>query len=322
MTFESLLNAVLAPVRAFASPNQRVYGPFLLGALVLALLVAAFSRDRAGLRALVSPKVWLHPSSRLDLGLFAVKPLLRALLVTPWMWSAFSLATWLVGVLDGLWGVPTESGLHPVTIRLLYTGTLFVAWDLSRYLVHRAAHAVPFLWELHKVHHSAEVMTPMTIYRSHPLESLLFQVRGVVVSGLVTGVFFHLFRNEALQYDFLGVNAAGFALNLLGGNLRHSHVWLRYPRWLERVLISPAQHQVHHSSVLEQCHSNYGSWLAIWDGLAGSLRSSHDTPRPLRFGLPEAQLNHSPRGLRSALVGPLVAWGRRFGRGAWGVLPR
>lgn len=306
--------ALCSPLGYPTSPDQRLFWPFLAGALAIALvfLFVTGRRDLRSALGLMSPRVWLHRSSLLDYQLLFAKPVVKALLFTPWMFSTFAVASSVTQALDGWRGVPERSGWQQWQISLAYTLVLFVCWDASRYLVHRLAHGVPFLWELHKVHHSAEVMTPFTIYRSHPLESLLFQLRGIVVAGVVAGVFFHLFRSRAMQYEVLGVNAVGFVLNTLGGNLRHSHIWIRYPRWLERVLISPAQHQIHHSSVLESCHSNYGSFMAVWDWMGGSLRLSADCTRPLRFGLPGRELNHSPHGLLSALVRPVLASVRRL----------
>ena len=69
---------------------------------------------------------------------------------------------------------------------MLYTLVLFVAWDLSRFALHWALHRFETLWQFHQVHHSAEVLTPFTLYRSHPVESLLYGLRGVVVTGVVT----------------------------------------------------------------------------------------------------------------------------------------
>lgn len=312
------LGAVRRPLSYFGDPEQRLFLPFLLGALgvaVLALLAHRRLTLRA-LRGLFTPRVWLHQSSLLDYKLLFAKPVIHALFFAPALLSSYALALWTVGRLDAWRGVPGPTALPGWQLRGLYTLVLFVAWDASRFLVHFLAHKVPVLWELHKVHHSAEVMTPFTLYRSHPLESLLFKVRGILVTGLLTGLFFHLFRLSAVQYDFLGVNAVGFVLNLLGGNLRHSHVWLRYPRWLERILISPAQHQLHHSAVMEQCHSNYGVWLSCWDALLGSLRFS-DEGRPRRFGLPRRELNHSPHGLASALFAPMWAGARALVPRRW-----
>ncbi len=189
-----------------------------------------------------------------------------------------------------------------------YTVVLFVAWDLSKYVLHRLAHQVPALWALHKVHHSAEVMTPLTFYRTHPLESLLFDLRGALVTGVVTGGFFWAFRGAAEPLYLLGVNVLGFAFNFFGGNLRHSHVWLSYPAWAERWFISPSQHQLHHT---HECERNYGAWLAIWDRMGGSLDLS-GARRILDFGLPEGELNHAPDDLLGALVGPVVELLRRL----------
>jgi sterol desaturase/sphingolipid hydroxylase (fatty acid hydroxylase superfamily) len=305
----SAWSALLSPLAYPVSADQRLFWPFLAGALVVAVcaLVVTGGLNRRALLGLFSPRVWLHRSSRLDYQLLFAKPVIRALCFAPWMFGAFEIARSVTAALDGARGIPARSAWPQWQIGLAYTVVLFLCWDASRYAVHRLAHGVPALWELHKVHHSAQVMTPFTIYRSHPLESLLFQLRGILVTGIVSGVFFHLFRSRALQVEILGVNAVGFVLNLLGGNLRHSHVWIGYPRFLERILISPAQHQLHHSAVLAQCHSNYGSFLAVWDWLGRSLQLSADHRRPRRFGLPPSELNHSPHHLGSALLRPMWA---------------
>ena len=71
----------------------------------------------------------------------------------------------------------------------------------------------------------------------------------------------------------LGVPTLGFVLNIFAGNLRHSPFWLRFPAWLERWFLSPAQHQLHHSADPVHYDANYGTWLAIWDRMMGRLPS-------------------------------------------------
>ena len=56
-----------------------------------------------------------------------------------------------------------------------------------------------------------------------------------------------------------------------GANLRHSHVKLKYPSFLEYIFISPHQHQIHHSDNPIHFNKNMGSKLAIWDWLLGTL---------------------------------------------------
>ena len=56
-----------------------------------------------------------------------------------------------------------------------------------------------------------------------------------------------------------------------GATLHHSHIWLTYGRMLEHVFISPAQHQVHHSTDPQHYDRNFGTMLALWDWLFGTL---------------------------------------------------
>jgi sterol desaturase/sphingolipid hydroxylase (fatty acid hydroxylase superfamily) len=307
----SVSASLWGPLDYFLDPNQRLYWPYLLGALLLAIAAGKHSSLWSLAAWPFRRCVWLHRSTFLDLKLMFFKAPLMTLLFVPVAKSTFFLALWLVKQLDVISSVPERNMLSDNTIRILYTVVLFLCWDLSRFLLHSLAHRVPMLWELHKVHHSAKVMTPFTIYRSHPIETILFLLREVLVTASVTALFYYFFRSHALQYEFVGVNVIGFVLNVLGGHLRHSHVRLRYPAWLEHVLISPAQHQIHHSDDPSLLHHNCGAWLAIWDWMRGTLilsRAAH----PSRFGLPPSELNHSPHGLFSAVLHPVIACVRRL----------
>ena len=69
----------------------------------------------------------------------------------------------------------------------------------------------------------------------------------------------------------MNVNAGIFAFYLIGYNLRHSQIWLSYPRWLSYILISPAQHQIHHSIDKKHWDRNMGLIFAFWDWVFGTL---------------------------------------------------
>jgi sterol desaturase/sphingolipid hydroxylase (fatty acid hydroxylase superfamily) len=81
-----------------------------------------------------------------------------------------------------------------------------------------------------------------------------------------------LFPGKVRGYHVLGVDVVGFAFAVLGANLRHSHVWLSYGPFVERLAISPAHHQVHHSVDAKHHDRNFGSALAIWDWMFGTRR--------------------------------------------------
>ena len=105
---------------------------------------------------------------------------------------------------------------------------------------------VPFLWEFHKVHHSALVLTPMTVYRSHPVESFFYATRMAIAQGCAVGLCYFLFGPTLSMADILGANVFIFAFNVMGSNLRHSHVKWSWGKHIEKWFISPLQHQIHH----------------------------------------------------------------------------
>lgn len=304
-----VVEALEAPLRMLIDPSERVFWPFLLSAVVIAVvhaLVTARGRVWAALQAgLTGKQLWLHPSALLDYQLLFAKSVVRALLFAPWLITSSLVAVKVLLAGFALFGAREPSGPPSFSLMAAYTVALFVASDLSRFLLHLLMHRVPVLWQLHQVHHSAEVLTPFTEYRTHPLEEVLQELRGAVTIGTVAGAFTWWQGGNVPSWEVLGVNALAFWLTALGSNLRHSHVWLSFGP-LEGWLLSPAQHQLHHDADTGGLRVNYGSFLAIWDRLAGSLVRSREK-RVTRFGLAAEELNHLPRSLGSVLLGPLVA---------------
>ena len=140
-------------------------------------------------------------------------------------------------------------------------------------------HKWHILWALHKVHHSATSLTPMTVFRTHPLEGVLFSLRSAITQAITISSFVFLFGSNVDLVTVLGANIFVFLFNILGSNLRHSHIGIRYWKWLEHLLISPAQHHVHHSILKNHHDKNFGAAFAIWDWMFGSLHHSEDTDK-------------------------------------------
>jgi len=291
-------------------PAQRVYWPFLVTSILVAAAVARLARKQdpssADAPSITSKRLWLHPSSLVDLKLIAAKAVIRALIFAPLLVSALTIAAFVFDKLTLRLGPAEPTALARWQVMALYTVTLFLAWDASRYALHRLVHRVPFLWELHKVHHSAEVLTPFTNYRTHPVESFLYALRGAAVTGVVTGAFFYKFQAETIQYEIIGVNAIGLVFSAAVANLRHSHVWIGYGKFLEHFLISPAQHQLHHSLDSKDFGTNYGSFLAVWDWFFSTLRLAGPR-RNIRVGIPKSDLNHDPANALSCLISPVAS---------------
>ena len=295
---EAIVTAVLSPFVYLGTAEKRVFAPAMLVALIIALWVywRQDESDSASLRSLFqkifSKAIWLGHSAKLDYQLLVTNALVRVWLNAAVLMPAAGVAALVSVVLDTTLGMGSSWELSRVQVGGLYTLSLFVCGDLSRYVLHRLFHRIPMLWELHKVHHSATTMTPFTVYRMHPLESFLFGLRGVVVTGAVTGVFYYIFRGELYAADLLGVNVLGFAFNTLGANLRHSHIWLSYGARVEHLLLSPAQHQVHHSVDPRHHDRNFGSCFAFWDWVFGTLYVTRAVEK-ITFGVGESAPSHS-----------------------------
>jgi len=306
MTEVAALLAVLA--EPFLHPASRTFAPGLLlfGVVGLGIAWRRGARGRALWREGLGVSGWSGPSAALDVQLLLGNQLLTVLGVLPRIGVGFGLATAVARGLDALLGPPALPTPPTVLLVLGYSLALFVAWDASRYLLHRSMHQIPALWQLHQVHHAATALTPLTFHRVHPVEALLYGLRGALVTGLVAGLAFYLWRGAAQPLTLLGVDAMGLVLNLLFGNLRHSHVWLSFGPRIERHLLSPAQHQLHHGAARDESGANFGVWLACWDRWGGTLRLAEAPPAALGLARP----NHRPH-LLGALVDPLWAILRR-----------
>ena len=280
-----LLNPALFPL----DPAKRIYWGCLLSSLLLASLVTAWRAGRLDLknqlRHLFDRHYWINKSSLMDVSLMFVNNALRVLILIPALGSRL-LATLVVGrFLQSQLGDAPSIELPWLAIATIFSVTFFVAEDGSRFFLHYTMHRVPLLWRLHRVHHSAEMLTPLTLFRVHPIEHVLYYLRGVVVFGVVSGFFIWLFGRNLAAFDLLGVGLFGFLFNLAGSNLRHSHIWLSFGPF-ERWFVSPAQHQLHHSR--DHGHPNFGSALAIWDRLMGTNLPSGPYRR-LNYGLNERE---------------------------------
>ena len=159
-----------------------------------------------------------------------------------------------------------------------------VAFDLGMFVAHYLQHKVPVLWEIHKVHHSAQVLTPISVFRMHPVDDVLSGVCTALAIGAVGGVFTWGLGGPVDAVLVGCVNLGLFLFYIFGYNLRHSHVWLSYPRWLSWLLVSPAQHQIHHSRAPIHVDKNLGFVFSFWDRMTRTLYVP-DKREPLDFGI-------------------------------------
>ncbi|APW65019.1 sterol desaturase [Poseidonibacter parvus] len=268
------------------NPNKRIFWVYIFTAIAISIIYYYY--NSRGKRVILSSKLWLHPSAKLDYYYFFISYFIKVFMLIPIVISAKSIAFLVNKQLYLQFDYYENTYFSYEVVILMYTISLFIVSDFSRYWLHRFLHTIPFLWEFHKVHHSAKVLTPITFYRVHPIENLLFGLRYSLSIGLVTGVFVYFFGAMIDIYSVLGVNIIVFVFSILGSNLRHSHVPFSFGQRIEKWFISPKQHQIHHSRNF--FNKNYGGTLALWDRVFGTLKLSKEV-KVLKFGLRRNQMN-------------------------------
>ncbi|MEM1365073.1 MAG: creatininase family protein [Pseudomonadota bacterium] len=303
---ESFIATLYLRLTGFFDPSSRVYVLYLATAFALAF-VAYWQVERAHmleaqaeghdepqrvgfLRYVFNPKIWLHPSSLQDMKYFVINAAVYYALISQFLIGSHTLFGGFYGALTGVAGTPSEPLMSGVLPIILYTIASVIALDFGVYYMHRLFHRIPILWEFHKVHHSAEELNPMTLFRMHPLDLFLTGLVVMVFQAAAFAGFFYLTGAEPQMLEVFGLNVVVFLFYVGGYNLRHSHIWLNYPQWLSRILISPAQHQIHHSSDPKHFDRNFGLIFSFWDQLGGS----HYVPvthEKLKFGLSRTHPN-------------------------------
>jgi sterol desaturase/sphingolipid hydroxylase (fatty acid hydroxylase superfamily) len=250
----------------------------LAWAVVIAFLVYRVRLDRnqtessRGFFAFCFPKqVYSSASAKLDFKYLVVETVVYGGFIAPLLLSSMTAAHAVLRLLVEIFGVPITPLSRSIFTDVGFTIALALAVDFGFFSAHYLQHRVSFLWEFHKVHHSAEVLHPVTAYRSHPVDEALDATFVGGATGIVLGLSAYAFGTPILGITLLEVNAIVFLFTVAGSHLRHSHVWLSYGPILDRVFVSPAMHQIHHSCAPQHLDKNLGGMFTVWDWLAGTL---------------------------------------------------
>lgn len=282
--FDALVSVIKMPFEYLLSPGKRVYILYLISSALLALYVYKRSKIKMPFFTyLFKKEIWVGKSAVIDYGFIFFNSLIKVLIISPFVVYTLYMALWIKEYCNSTFGVTTLDWSKG-QIAALYTFVLIVVSDFGTFIVHYMLHKIPFLWEFHKIHHSATVLNPFTQYRIHPVELILNNMKSIIVNGIITGIFMYLANDKVSLITFLGINILNFIFLFFGANLRHSHVKLKFFPILEFIFISPYQHQIHHSDNPRLYDTNLGSRLAIWDLLFGTLVRSKSV-KHLRFGL-------------------------------------
>jgi len=300
-----LSNILLAPGSSFSLLS-------LGAALIVALAFWRLRRGRRGLpplrvlRRALFPRRWLGPSMRADVGFFLLNTFATAGLIGWGVFSGGAISRAVAATLGAAFG--TAPPLHaPSVLRNgAMTLALFLAYEFAYWVDHYLKHRIPLLWEFHRVHHTAETLSPLTVFRMHPVDSLVFVNILALAIGATDGALRHVFGAGTQEWAWSDTNAILVVFVFAIVHLQHSHIDMRFGGWLGRLVLSPAHHHIHHSTLPEHFNSNLGSCLAVWDWMFGTLVLPQPRMTPLRFGADVAGDRYSPHSLIGGLALPFM----------------
>jgi len=180
---------------------------------------------------------------------------------------------------------------HPV----VGAAAAFVAWDLAGWLYHLVGHRTRLGWAAHQPHHSGpgydatlglrQSWAPFHGLAVQPLLALAgFDLRVIVVCAAVSNCW------QVLE---------------------HTSFDVRFPRWFEAVVMTPAAHRHHHGR--HGAAVNLGPFLTVWDRLAGTWVSAQH-PAPTAYG-PAVAASGNP------VTVELAGWRQLARRGAGRPMP-
>jgi len=251
-----------------------------------------------------SRRVALSRSTRADLIYYGINTFASGGLIGWGLLSAVTVSNVSLNVLNTHLGPHAPATAPAWALRTGMTLAIFLGYELAYYIDHFAKHKIPFLWAFHQTHHSAENLTPLTLFRVHPLDTLIFVDMVALGTGFAHALFTYLAGAPAQSYALGGANAITFVGYYLLSQLQHSQFWMPLRGLPGRLILSPAHHQLHHSNNPAHYNCNLGSLIAVWDWMFGTLVvPTRDSPR-LRFGVEQPAAD--PHRLSTLLVDPVI----------------
>ncbi|MDH4553717.1 sterol desaturase family protein [Pseudomonas sp. BN417] len=172
------------------------------------------------------------------------------------------------------------AGLH----WLAGLGLFLLLDDMTQYWWHRLAHKVPFLYALHRAHHSAPYMSIRIVYRNNSFYYLLMP--GIWLSGLLIYLglapVYYVYLIVKMLVIFGAHSSVAWDCKLYRIRALRPLMWL-----LERTISTPATHSAHHGLSADDGVTNYkgnfGNLLFFWDVLFGTAKITRR--RPQSYGI-------------------------------------
>jgi sterol desaturase/sphingolipid hydroxylase (fatty acid hydroxylase superfamily) len=156
----------------------------------------------------------------------------------------------------------------------------YVVWELGHFIYHYLAHKVRLFWCLHATHHSPE---SMNLFVSHAH----FFLEAPYADVIRTSVCMLLGVSPPLLFIIMFIDGTwGMFIHAGEHLLRDGRLGV-----LNRLLLTPSHHRVHHSRNPLYIDTNFCNLLNVWDRVFGTLQDEqHQIPpdygitRPMKPG--------------------------------------
>jgi len=242
------------------------------------------TRWRTAFRVLLSRRIWLHPSTLLDMQYVLVGSVGFSVVFGYTLLTAYGVSNGVCAGLRYLFGPHTTPTQLPLYAKVLIVGGLYLTIEFAYWFDHFLSHKIGILWEFHKVHHSATVLTPFANWRVHPVDTILYMNILSILAGSASGLI-QYFAGDAFSLTSTAISSLLWALYMaLWGHLQHSQFWISWTGLAGRIFLSPAHHQIHHSRDPIHFDKNFGASLALWDYLFCTLHIPQRHNEHIRFG--------------------------------------
>jgi sterol desaturase/sphingolipid hydroxylase (fatty acid hydroxylase superfamily) len=154
------------------------------------------------------------------------------------------------------WGLNYRYTAPPVVKTLVS----FLLLDYSNYLWHILLHRVPALWRFHVVHHcdpDLDVSTAVRFHFGELIASIFYRSAWVFLLGVKP------------------VHVVVYEIAFEGATQFHHSNWklpYRTENLLNKVIVTPRMHGIHHSVVEQETNSNFSIIFSFWDRLSNTIR--------------------------------------------------
>lgn len=169
--------------------------------------------------------------------------------------------------------LPNYAPAQLLKMPLVYKLAVFyIVEDFGLYWVHRLMHTNRF-WRTHKWHHYPNYMYWLAGIRTSIPHIVLFNLTFVAARPFLADAPLWIFQIIAIEH-------------ICRNNWMHMNVsW--NSTWLEKLIVTPRYHHIHHSADPVHHRSNLGSLLTVWDRIFGTYFDPRKINRELTFGIGE-----------------------------------